>query len=203
MEFFKVEQTEEYATQVTAEVDQAMTQRELAKTTKTAAEIRAAGEPQDGQQAWRAGSQQSASAKPLPTRTKMKTRPETQDSPPQSTQIVEEKKETEDDDVNRPRVTVKKDNLNILSKLYPDSKTKGSVKWTNFVEAMIDAGFAVIQGSGSAVSFKYTDGKMIVFHRPHPEPVVDPIMLQAFGKRLRKYFGWERDVFEERGHRVI
>lgn len=199
MEFFKVDQTQEYATQVAAEVCQAMTQRELVKTTKAAAEIRAAGDPQDGQRVWRAELQQSASAKPLPTRTKTKTRPETQDSPPQPTQIVEQKEEIEDDHVNKLRVTVKKDNLNILVKLYPDSETKGSVQWSNFVEAMVDAGFAVVQGSGSAVGFKYADGKMIVFHRPHPEPVVDPTMLQAYGKRLRKHFGWERHVFEERG----
>ena len=87
---------------------------------------------------------------------------------------------------------------------------------------MIDAGCIVTQGSGSAVSFsraiaeaertdqsndilRYKGGTSringsmtIVFHRPHPEPMIDPIMQQVFGKRLGKRFGWSMERFVEK-----
>lgn len=52
------------------------------------------------------------------------------------------------------------------------------------------------QSSGSAVSFK-NDMGTIVFHQPHPDPTIDPIMLLSMGKRLRKWFGWDAGVFVE------
>ena len=59
---------------------------------------------------------------------------------------------------------------------------------------MVDAGFSVTQGSGSAVSFKNERG-VIVFHQPHPEPTIEPVVLLSMGKRLRKWFRWDKDVF--------
>ena len=35
----------------------------------------------------------------------------------------------------------------------------------------------------------------IIFHRPHPDPTIDPIMLRTMGKRVRKWFGWEVESF--------
>lgn len=72
-----------------------------------------------------------------------------------------------------------------------------SYVWTHFLQAMVDAGFAVTHRSGSAVSFKKADG-VIVFHRPHPEPNIDPVMLASMGKRLRKWFGWDAQSFVAR-----
>jgi hypothetical protein len=62
--------------------------------------------------------------------------------------------------------------------------------------------FSVKQGGGSAVIFENkgsikeqgTRGK-IVFHKPHPVPKIDPIMLHAWGKRMTKWFGWHREFF--------
>jgi hypothetical protein len=62
---------------------------------------------------------------------------------------------------------------------------------------MVDVGFSVTHRGGSAVSFKGDRG-VIVFHRPHPEPNIDPVMLSSMGKRLRKWFDWGRDSFVAR-----
>jgi predicted RNA binding protein YcfA (HicA-like mRNA interferase family) len=72
-----------------------------------------------------------------------------------------------------------------------------SYSWTHFLQAMVDAGFSVTHRGGSAVSFK-SDRGVIVFHRSHPEPNIDPVMLSSMGKWLRKWFGWGRDSFVAR-----
>jgi hypothetical protein len=52
---------------------------------------------------------------------------------------------------------------------------------------MTEAGFAAKYGGGSIVIFEsITDGGKIIFQRPHPEPTIDPIMLQSMGKRLKR-----------------
>jgi hypothetical protein len=73
---------------------------------------------------------------------------------------------------------------------------KKSIPWTTFVDSMTDAGFAVRNGGGSIVTFEnVTRGGKIIFHRPHPDPTVDPIMLQSMGNRLNRWFGWNRETF--------
>jgi len=73
---------------------------------------------------------------------------------------------------------------------------KKSIPWTTFVDSMIDAGFAVRNGGGSIVTFEnVSSGGKIIFHRPHPDPTVDPIMLQSMGNRLNRWFGWNRETF--------
>ncbi|TGO50029.1 hypothetical protein BOTNAR_0408g00050 [Botryotinia narcissicola] len=72
--------------------------------------------------------------------------------------------------------------------------------WRTFVSAMDDAGFAEMESGGSAVTFLNTagvDGRggRIVFHKPHPTAKVEQFMLQAWGKRLGKWFGWTRESF--------
>lgn len=75
--------------------------------------------------------------------------------------------------------------------------TTTNFKWVQLVAAMVDAGCSATQNGGSAVTFKHTTGS-IAFHRPHPDPTVDPVMLHAMGKRLGKRFGWHLKVFRER-----
>ncbi|EME45926.1 hypothetical protein DOTSEDRAFT_22049 [Dothistroma septosporum NZE10] len=103
-----------------------------------------------------------------------------------------------------PKVEVSKDSMRLLTRMYAsmdDTKAnKGSVKWDDLVAALIDSGFQVTPNGGSAVTFKDTGGRgSIVFHRPHPDPPLDPIMLRSIGKRLAKWFGWEKESFVERG----
>ncbi|KAF2130934.1 hypothetical protein P153DRAFT_251278, partial [Dothidotthia symphoricarpi CBS 119687] len=71
-----------------------------------------------------------------------------------------------------------------------------STEWGVFVDSMADAGFVAKNGGGSIVTFE--DGKgggKIIFHRPHPEPSIDPVMLQSMGRRMNKWFGWTRNTF--------
>lgn len=75
------------------------------------------------------------------------------------------------------------------------------ISWDAFVRAMSDAGFLVKQSGGSAVSFEKDDSVQegqngrIVFHRPHPEAKIDPVIFLSMGKRMHKWFGWDRDTF--------
>ncbi|KAF7945162.1 hypothetical protein EAE96_009941 [Botrytis aclada] len=105
-----------------------------------------------------------------------------------------------------PKVLVKKSSYAILQTLFPsrnfEERTK-TVPWDSLVNAMAEAGFiASHNAGGSAVQFEpdasspwFGQGK-IVFHKPHPERVVDAIMLGAMGKRMEKWFGWSDETFE-------
>ncbi|USW46943.1 hypothetical protein Slin15195_G002620 [Septoria linicola] len=81
---------------------------------------------------------------------------------------------------------IKQDSLVVFARMFPTSGTAGgSVRWTQFVQAVTDAGLSATAEGGSAVTF--SDGSTRVsVHRPHPEPVINPIMLRAIGKRFRK-----------------
>jgi len=61
--------------------------------------------------------------------------------------------------------------------------------------AMEDAGFPATQSGGSAVTFVREGEGRIVFHKPHPVAKIEQGMLQAWGKRMRKWFRWEREIF--------
>jgi hypothetical protein len=68
---------------------------------------------------------------------------------------------------------------------------------------MVDTGFTIVQSQGSAVTLKledYTDHGVnaIVLHRPHPKPIVNPVMLRRIAKRMQKWFGWQRETFVEK-----
>jgi hypothetical protein len=128
----------------------------------------------------------------IPTKGKTKTRaepvnaPEPTTSPPSATVI-------------EPPATlaVKPHNLIIFQRMYPlDTETPsgGYIEWRKFVAAMADAGFPATHGAGSAVTFSNGRGR-IIFHKPHPVAKIDPVMLASFGKRLTKWFGWQREVF--------
>lgn len=75
-----------------------------------------------------------------------------------------------------------------------DGTSKGRVRWPEFAKALIDAGMVQTQGGGSAVTFKSPEGS-ISFHMPHPDPVMDSLVLRHFGKRLKKWFGWSNETF--------
>lgn len=110
------------------------------------------------------------------------------------------------------RIKVKLASLPLLHQMFPvggsfsgssspDTPRTGarSWKWQHFVDVMMDAGFNVSQGSGSAVSFHHSCGKgRIVFHQPHPQPIIDPVMLRFMGRRMSRWFGWHRETFVER-----
>ncbi|KAF3009743.1 hypothetical protein E8E13_009343 [Curvularia kusanoi] len=79
--------------------------------------------------------------------------------------------------------------------MFPDTvEERGkSVNWSAFVNSMNEAGFAARNGGGSIVRFENRKGEgSINFHRPHPDPTIDPVMLQAMGQRMNRWFGWAR-----------
>ncbi|OTA67825.1 hypothetical protein K449DRAFT_453452 [Hypoxylon sp. EC38] len=99
----------------------------------------------------------------------------------------------------RERIVVSASQMQLLEQMFPEpGETSGgrSFRWQLFLEIMVVAGFETHQKNGSAVSFRHADrGGSIVFHKPHPQPVIDHIMLSTMGKRLNKWYGWDRDLF--------
>ena len=140
-------------------------------------------------------------------KTKLKTRPTTnpgEDGPSHDSDNTEALSTITDSVDLKPHVEVNRETVRLLTRMFaPASDTKvnkSSVKWDDLVAALMDAGFQATANGGSAVTFKSMSGQgSIVFHRPHPDPTVDMIMLRSMGKRLAKWFGWEADTFVERG----
>lgn len=95
-------------------------------------------------------------------------------------------------------IPVKKESLAVFRKMYradSDCLAGGSVRWQVFVQAMKDADFPATESSGSAATFTDRSGLSISFHRPHPDPVLDHIMLYGMAKRLTKWFGFNSERF--------
>lgn len=81
------------------------------------------------------------------------------------------------------------------SQMFPvEAHDTGTVHWTQFVQALADAGMTATQSSGSAVTFRVLD-QSITLHKPHPEPEIEAIKLRSFGKRLSKKYGWKNETF--------
>ncbi|KAK2593538.1 hypothetical protein QQS21_008761 [Conoideocrella luteorostrata] len=101
------------------------------------------------------------------------------------------------------KIVVPKRALSIFHLMFPTSPGERcrTIHWDEFVHAMNDAGFVAQSLGGSAVGFEQvgtadTDSKSISFHRPHPVPKIDPIMLRSsIARRLANRFGWHRDHF--------
>lgn len=86
----------------------------------------------------------------------------------------------------------------VFGAMYPSDRAeaKRSVDWNTFSRAMKAVGCALDNGGGgSEVLFKHDKFGKITFHKPHPEPRVDPIMLHAWGDRLARRFQWSRERF--------
>lgn len=113
-----------------------------------------------------------------------------------------------------PTIRVKPENLKVFAKMFPSSASEysktGLIDWQHLEAAMVDAGLSATHSGGSAVTFvkkddggaKQQHGGRIVFHKPHPVAKIDPVLLQSMGKRMRKWFGWDRETFatdEEEG----
>ena len=73
------------------------------------------------------------------------------------------------------------------------------VKWTDFIKAMIDIGFAVEKLQGSAWQFVPSTNagneRKIQFHEPHPANDITPVIASRMGRRLSRVYGWSGDIF--------
>ena len=92
------------------------------------------------------------------------------------------------------RISVKQESLSVFNKMFSGGGTT-SIRWIHLVQALTDAGMTATQVPGSGVKFS-NDRESIVLHKPHPEPVVDGVMLRfQIGRRLQKWFSWDEDTF--------
>jgi hypothetical protein len=103
-------------------------------------------------------------------------------------------------------IPVKHDNMTVFHHMFPScgEESQRSFLWQHFLNAMIDAGFSVLQSQGSAITLRQDEERRegvrtIVVHRPHPSPTINPVMLRSIAKRMTKWFGWRRELFIERG----
>ncbi|KAI9651338.1 hypothetical protein NHQ30_001377 [Ciborinia camelliae] len=145
-----------------------------------------------------------------PTRSKVKTRKlptsDIKEELPLRVPVGVEMTGTTPLEVPSPSVRVGKNSYAIFQTMFPsrnfEERTK-TVPWDSFVNAMAEVGFVASHSAGgSAVQFEpdatspwFGQGK-IVFHKPHPERIVDAVMLSAMGKRMERWFGWNDETFE-------
>jgi hypothetical protein len=107
-------------------------------------------------------------------------------------------KTLESDEIPTKTIALSKSPYTTLRRMFPDTneEREKSTDWTVFVNSMSEAGFAVRNGGSSIVRFESRSGEgSINFHRPHPDPTIDPVMLQAMGQRMNRWFGWVRETF--------
>ena len=147
------------------------------------------------------GPEQKPDAPPVNVKTKQKTRPEERQPEPVS---EPEDALSKEEAPPIPKIVVNKRTFDILTKMFPASAMEVSkpIPWDSFVLAMTDARFSAKPNSGSSVIFEkeqHDEGEKghgkIIFHKPHPVAKIDHVMLRSMGRRMRKHFGWERDVF--------
>ncbi|EME50345.1 hypothetical protein DOTSEDRAFT_31417 [Dothistroma septosporum NZE10] len=118
---------------------------------------------------------------PAPEKTKPKTGPDGSTVNANTTAVDLADLQLEDE-ASAPRIAVNGESMRIVARMFPISAgdvSKVLVKWHT-----LRSGRDTTVGS-------------IAFHKPHPDPNVDPIMLQTMRKRMRKWFGWDRKSFME------
>jgi hypothetical protein len=78
--------------------------------------------------------------------------------------------------------------------------TPGEIPWTDFLHAMVSAGFSAEKLWGSAWSFTPKSANVSVersiqFHEPHPVSKIPFIIARRHGRRLARTYGWDGDTF--------
>lgn len=128
---------------------------------------------------------------------KVKRRPDTSSYSVQD-QVIETGAKPEPEPL--PPVSVRQQSYIILRGMFSSEPSTKMIEWDTFINAMSEAGFSAKHSSGSAVNFEVDDWKRgwvgkIVFHKPHPLAKIDPIMLRSMGRRMARWFGWNRNTF--------
>jgi hypothetical protein len=101
-------------------------------------------------------------------------------------------------DPAQPIAAVKKGTLETLRALFPARERATEVAWDKFRDAMEKVGFTARRNGGSAFLFepsgeseRFGRGKISI-HKLHPGSTIDSVMLLCIGKRMKKWFGWNR-----------
>ncbi|CAA7261735.1 unnamed protein product [Cyclocybe aegerita] len=73
---------------------------------------------------------------------------------------------------------------------------RAPMKWEQFLKLMREMGFTYDPSTaGSSVRFDPPNKNdwPITFHKPHPDPTIQPVMLKKFARRLKRYYGWNEE----------
>ncbi|KAL1591721.1 hypothetical protein SLS60_011720 [Paraconiothyrium brasiliense] len=78
--------------------------------------------------------------------------------------------------------------------------TPGEIPWTDFLHAMVSAGFSAEKLYGSAWSFTPKTSSVdversIQFHEPHPISKIPYLFARRYGRRLTRAYGWNGETF--------
>ncbi|KAK3632814.1 hypothetical protein LTR56_016137 [Elasticomyces elasticus] len=190
-------QSEEYAAgyeEETARWQAAIDQKEFAVRARATPAFRQMPPVSSVQKVW---GKETLSLKTSPQRkAKVKSRAEAVDE--SVAQLADMQLEDGDEVMAQGFIAVGKDSKMVFARMFsPSVETKGLLKWDQLTAAFVDAGLSMVPNGGSRVIFTHPDPQKgsIVFHRPHPDPSVNVIMLRCMAKRLGKWFGWEAGTF--------
>jgi len=83
-----------------------------------------------------------------------------------------------------------------------EGRQPGELAWTDFLQAMVAAGFAPEKLYGSVwlfrpVSASLRSARSINFHEPHPRSKLASVQARRIGRRLRRTYGWTYDTIVE------
>jgi hypothetical protein len=133
-------------------------------------------------------------------------KPKIKTRPAEQPELMEIENGVDDATLSSPlQIPLRKRAYDVFTLMFPSTAGEASkgVDWNIFVHTMSDVGFTARNGGGSAVVFEAVSsmegggegGGKIVFHKPHPVAKIDPVMLHSMGKRMTKWFGWQRETF--------
>lgn len=98
-------------------------------------------------------------------------------------------------------IKVKAQTAATFAGIFAKTDARGSVKWTAFVSAMTDVGFAVMPKLGALTTFApdadlMPDAQPFGMHRPH-DGIVEGFRLMKMARRLTRRYGWDAQTFVE------
>lgn len=102
----------------------------------------------------------------------------------------------------KQQIPVKQDSLSVFNKMFNPDRGNAAIRWTQLTQALTDAGLVMTPQPSSA--YRFSRGKTaVIFDKPHPQPLVSPILLRHHaGRRLAKWFGWDNETFILRTKKV-
>ncbi|KAF6743545.1 hypothetical protein DFP72DRAFT_932870 [Ephemerocybe angulata] len=90
--------------------------------------------------------------------------------------------------------------MHLLLKSADSGNTHSPMKWTTFLQLMKGMGFTFDPcTAGSGVRFDPPDmgDRSITIYKPHPGSIISGVQVTKIGKRLKCYYGWSEDDFNQ------
>ncbi|PGH35131.1 hypothetical protein GX50_02053 [[Emmonsia] crescens] len=101
----------------------------------------------------------------------------------------------------QPTLRISKRAFKVFSTLFhtpSEADQPGEIPWSDFLHAMVSAGFGPVKLYGSVWQFTPTKldvSRSIQFHEPHPRNKIPFKVARRFGRRLNRAYGWHAGVF--------